>query len=172
MSDLLNRWRGHWRGVVPTKASVPGCFASPARTSTTKSHLIDDVIMLWRDGQPLALVVEARCGHVLGISKPVRIHLEQPDIHDLCDPCIFADFVAPWELYRFFAHDGELLYVGKTCDFINRIRGHSCHSPWWAQVARWTREPFDHEQEVIDAEIRAIRTEHPRFNRQHKIRVP
>lgn len=150
-----------------TRARPRGCFASITHSATTTSHLIgDEAVVHWRPRHP-TLVVGTRCGLWLGHVTPVRTYMQVPEVHDLCDKCIFVDFLPPYEVYRFFAADGSVLYIGQTSDFLNRLRTHFLCSPWWPEVDRWTREPFDSLGEALDAEIAAIRAEHPRYNRQH-----
>ena len=43
-------------------------------------------------------------------------------------------------LYRFYATDGALLYVGITADPGTRWRAHSHDKPWWHEVANVTIE--------------------------------
>lgn len=153
-------------GYAITTARPRGCFASITHSATTTSHLISDAAVHWLRDQP-TLVVGTRCGVQLGHVTPVRTYMQVPDVHDLCDKCIFIDFLPSYEVYRFFAADGAVLYIGQTCDFLNRLRSHYTCSPWWPEVDRWTREPFDSLGDALDAEISAIRAECPRYNRLH-----
>lgn len=155
-------------GVAVTKARPHGCFASITASGTAKSHLIASAEVHWfdyRDGP--RLLVHTRCGTYLGTGYSARTYREVPEAHDLCDDCIFADYLPPYELYRFYAADGSVLYIGQTCNFLARLRGHYTSSPWWPEVDRWTREPYESLGDVLDAEILAIQTEAPKYNRQH-----
>jgi len=153
-----------------TKARPRGCFASITHSATTKSHLIESAEVIWTPHHGPQLIVATRCGIYLGIGYKARTYLELPEVHDLCDDCIFVGHLPAYELYRFFAADGSVLYIGQTCNFLNRLRGHFTSSPWWPEVDRWTHEPYDSLGEVLDAEIHAIRTEAPKYNRLHKSR--
>lgn len=68
------------------------------------------------------------------------------------------------KLYRHFSQDGELLYVGITARFPDRIAHHSRHARWWADVARIEIETFPDRESVLAAEAKAIKTEFPVFN--------
>jgi predicted GIY-YIG superfamily endonuclease len=73
----------------------------------------------------------------------------------------------PHALYRFFAADGSLLYVGITCDVGGRWKQHSKDKPWWTEVVGCTLEHFDDRVSVLAAEQAAIQTERPRYNIVH-----
>lgn len=73
----------------------------------------------------------------------------------------------PHALYRFFASDDALLYVGITCDVGRRWDRHASDKPWWTEVARSTVQHFDSREAVLAAEEAAIRSEKPRYNVVH-----
>ena len=68
-------------------------------------------------------------------------------------------------LYRLFAADGVLLYVGATHSFHLRMRGHRGKA-WWLDVVEsmTTVEWFPTPTQVSKAEEQAIRTENPVWN--------
>jgi len=70
-------------------------------------------------------------------------------------------------LYRFFGHDGRLLYVGITADPGVRWKAHAKDKPWWAEVANVTVEPYDSREAVLAAETAAIASEGPLYNVMH-----
>lgn len=70
-------------------------------------------------------------------------------------------------LYRFYSRTGQLLYVGITNDPSKRFKEHGLDKPWWSRVAEIKIERFSSRAELAAAEIRAIETEHPRYNRAH-----
>ena len=70
-------------------------------------------------------------------------------------------------LYRFFADDGTLLYVGITLDPGRRWKEHAGDKPWWHEVASTTIERFPGRASVEAAERAAIITERPRYNVTH-----
>lgn len=70
-------------------------------------------------------------------------------------------------LYRFFDEAGDLLYVGITLNPAARWKQHSQDKPWWTEVANITVEPHKNRREVLEAELLAIKTEHPRHNLAH-----
>lgn len=69
-------------------------------------------------------------------------------------------------LYRFFAEDDSLLYVGIAFDPDVRQRQHakSAADTWWPLADRRTDEWFETRKEADRAEIEAIAKERPRFN--------
>lgn len=67
-------------------------------------------------------------------------------------------------LYRYFDSDGELLYVGVTGDNTKRQSQHRRNSFWFGEIASARFEHFDDRDEALDAETKAIQTEHPKYN--------
>lgn len=70
-------------------------------------------------------------------------------------------------LYRHFAADGALLYVGISLSWPARTKTHSREKDWFGDVAQVTIQQFATRQAAIDAEREAIRREKPRFNVVH-----
>ena len=68
-------------------------------------------------------------------------------------------------LYRHFASDGQLLYVGITMRFEYRTKEHR-NSKWFHLVSNITIEHFDTRDSCLDAETLAINVEKPIFNIQ------
>lgn len=73
-------------------------------------------------------------------------------------------------LYRFYADDGTLLYVGITLDPGARWRAHRDDKPWWQQIVNITVETYTDRCSVLDAERAAIIAEQPRYNIVHNRR--
>lgn len=73
----------------------------------------------------------------------------------------------PHTLYRFFAEDGSLLYVGITAALPTRLANHRDDKPWWTEVARATITHYPDRESVLAAELTAIKAERPRYNVQH-----
>jgi hypothetical protein len=67
-------------------------------------------------------------------------------------------------LYRHFAADGELLYVGISLRPFTRIRDHIRVSSWADTIANITFEYFDSRVAAMAAEARAVQEENPRHN--------
>lgn len=70
----------------------------------------------------------------------------------------------PHYVYRAYAADGHLLYVGCTFDVLARLKNHSSASNWWPHHVRVDVEgpfPFDVARQ---READAIQTEHPTYN--------
>lgn len=68
-------------------------------------------------------------------------------------------------LYRHFAADGSLLYVGMTNSALRRIDGHRAKSGWVDQIHRVEIEWFATRAEAHAAERAAIVAEQPKHNR-------
>ncbi|MEW2402165.1 GntR family transcriptional regulator [Streptomyces sp. NPDC046862] len=68
-------------------------------------------------------------------------------------------------LYRFYAADGKLLYVGITQDLETRWKSHQRDKIWWIDVARKEYVILKNRSAADQVERTAIRTEHPRYDR-------
>jgi predicted GIY-YIG superfamily endonuclease len=68
-------------------------------------------------------------------------------------------------LYRFYNADNELLYVGISGNWRNRLHQHERNSEWWNDVCYIKLEKFTTRVLVEDAEKRAIITEKPIWNK-------
>jgi predicted GIY-YIG superfamily endonuclease len=66
-------------------------------------------------------------------------------------------------LYRFYAADDSLLYVGITHRVEGRFSVHKKEKPW-DQIARVTLEHFPSRDEALRAESLAIQSEKPQWN--------
>lgn len=69
-------------------------------------------------------------------------------------------------LYRFYAADGSLLYIGITRDPARRFAKHSHEKPWWETVARIDMEQHPTRGALQVAERLAINAEKPLHNIQ------
>lgn len=67
-------------------------------------------------------------------------------------------------LYRMYAADGSLLYVGITQRRLQRFYEHNASKPWWSQVDRITLMHYPDRESVERAELVAIQSESPRYN--------
>lgn len=70
----------------------------------------------------------------------------------------------PTSLYRLFAADGSLLYVGIGGNPGRRFEQHRTNKPWWGDVASMTLEHHPTREAAIAAELQAIKAENPRHN--------
>lgn len=70
-------------------------------------------------------------------------------------------------LYRLWDRHNQLLYVGISSKWYERLHAHEKNQPWWDEVVTVTLENFQTREAVIDAEKIAIKTERPLHNRQH-----
>lgn len=68
-------------------------------------------------------------------------------------------------LYRFWDSDTHLLYVGMTRTFINRIKMHELDKDWWQDVSMITVEHHGDIDSLRTAELKAIATEKPLYNK-------
>jgi len=74
-------------------------------------------------------------------------------------------------LYRYFA-GSEPLYVGIAENPAVRMRQHAKSAQWWELATHSMFERFASRAEAAAAEIRAIKSEHPRFNIVHNNGAP
>lgn len=73
----------------------------------------------------------------------------------------------PTTLYRFFAADGDLLYVGITVNGRGRWHNHAADKAWWSDVVGGTIEHHPSRDVALAAETAAIIAERPRHNVVH-----
>lgn len=71
------------------------------------------------------------------------------------------------DLYRYFAEDQTLLYVGISKSAWDRHRQHQQNAEWYDQQVTMTRVPYPTRKDALDAEKEAIKSEKPLFNIQH-----
>lgn len=64
-------------------------------------------------------------------------------------------------LYRMFSADGDLLYVGISVSLPMRLKQHEREKPWWSTVTVITAQHFATRDEVVIAELEAIRERQP-----------
>lgn len=67
-------------------------------------------------------------------------------------------------LYRHFAADGSLLYVGISLHALKRLIDHRDQALWFGEIATVTLEKFGSREAVKKAERKAIETEKPKHN--------
>ena len=70
-------------------------------------------------------------------------------------------------LYRHFGIGSKLLYVGISCNSLNRLYAHSVNSEWYQEVVRVEIEHYPSLRLALDAEKKAIKTENPQYNKLH-----
>lgn len=69
-------------------------------------------------------------------------------------------------VYRLWAKDGTLLYIGKTTNPYARPWSHGSQKPWGREIHRVTHEEHVSEEAAIAAEREAIIREKPRYNKR------
>ena len=70
-------------------------------------------------------------------------------------------------LYRFFDNQERLLYVGISSNWQQRLKQHYKDSEFHYEASKITLERYQTRQEVEAAEIRAIETENPIYNKAY-----
>lgn len=70
-------------------------------------------------------------------------------------------------VYRCYAADGRLLYIGTTQDIVTRLKSHRSTSPWFAEVARTVVKLASDRLSGFRMEVEAIRAEQPIHNVRH-----
>lgn len=72
----------------------------------------------------------------------------------------------PFYLYRHYAKDGTLLYVGVSLSAAERLHQHMTKSPWAREIDTIKVQTFSDKAEALDAEKKAIILERPLWNDQ------
>jgi hypothetical protein len=70
-------------------------------------------------------------------------------------------------LYRFYDKNNILLYVGISGEWRTRLHQHERNSEWWDEASFIKLERFPDRKSVEEAEIRAITTEMPIWNKAY-----
>jgi len=76
---------------------------------------------------------------------------------------------SPTAVYRWYDANDQLLYVGVSFDLGTRFASHRYGNDNWQQVRRIELEWFDSRRGALEAEARAIATEHPMWNVRHGV---
>src|SRR5262249_5219180 len=71
------------------------------------------------------------------------------------------------DLYRAYDGDGRLLYVGISLSAFNRLIDHKRESGWASEMVTMTVERFPTREIALWEERRAIKEQHPIWNRMH-----
>jgi DNA-binding XRE family transcriptional regulator/predicted GIY-YIG superfamily endonuclease len=71
-----------------------------------------------------------------------------------------------YTVYRLYDAERNLLYIGCTNDFEQRMRGHRYQSAWYPSVAEAQTEHFERHEEAMIEEQTQIATLAPRHNRK------
>jgi predicted GIY-YIG superfamily endonuclease len=66
-------------------------------------------------------------------------------------------------VYRAYAEDGRLLYVGVSEQLPNRLQAHRS-KPWWSEVVRVTAKFYRNRMDAYRAETEAVEAERPLYN--------
>lgn len=69
-------------------------------------------------------------------------------------------------VYEIYSWDGDLLYVGKTMNPLQRLGMHAATQPWAAEIGSVKYTPYESEDDALDAEAWAIAALRPIFNNQ------
>lgn len=72
-------------------------------------------------------------------------------------------------LYRFFDDFENLLYVGMTKSFVNRLQAHANSSCWFSMASKITLEHCESLEDLKEKEIDAIKKESPKFNKKDSL---
>lgn len=70
-----------------------------------------------------------------------------------------------WVLYRHYDCDENLLYVGLSGNFLSRTHQHQRNSGWFHLISTIKITHYATKQEMVDAELLAIKTENPIWNK-------
>jgi hypothetical protein len=72
------------------------------------------------------------------------------------------------QLYRYYADNWELLYVGISISAVGRMSRHRKRTEWFDQIRFISIEKFSSRDEVLAAEKEAIKRERPKFNKTYR----
>lgn len=149
-----------WPADKPVHVRAARCKTRFGAASETM--LIHDVVSAASFVHDGAVMYAARwrCGR--GALKPIFI-AEPGDQAAHCDLCVVLRDIVPG-VYRCFAADGSLVYVGSSARPSLRLRQHE-KAAWWPLVDRFEIERFDTITQARTAEATAIRNENPAYNR-------
>lgn len=75
----------------------------------------------------------------------------------------------PTDLYRYYDHDGRLIYVGISKSAVVRAMQHEHTAHWWDAWVNMTRERHPDRHAAIAAERQAIIDERPLCNIAHAL---
>jgi predicted GIY-YIG superfamily endonuclease len=75
-------------------------------------------------------------------------------------------------VYRMYASDGSLLYIGISNNFGRRWLQHEGTKPWWPEMQRQTVDWFPTRAEASREEEAAIAAERPKYNIAHALKDP
>lgn len=70
-----------------------------------------------------------------------------------------------FSVYRFYNPEDLLLYVGMSENVICRILTHKSDKQWFSEIATIKISKFSSKAEMLEAERRAIASEHPLYNK-------
>jgi len=70
----------------------------------------------------------------------------------------------PTHVYKAADGDGEVLYVGITCDMKQRMSQHKRESAWWSKHSTITHETYPSRSEALTVESMLIETFDPPYN--------
>lgn len=72
-----------------------------------------------------------------------------------------------YQVYRYFAADGTLLYIGSSFNAVKRAFEHKRHSHWYPKAVRIEMQTFPSRAAMRTAETQAIKSERPKHNVVH-----
>ena len=75
----------------------------------------------------------------------------------------------PTDLYRYYDHNGQLLYVGVSKSAVMRAMQHEHTAGWWDAWTYMTRQQYPSRTSALAAEYEAIRNERPAHNVAHNM---
>lgn len=103
-------------------------------------------------------------------SAPVQNEVDRRRRKKTANPAKYLRLLdKPTALYRHFAADGTLLYVGIALSAIVRLKAHR-GSEWFDQVTMVTIERFPNREAALKAECDAVYKERPAHNIQLRIK--
>ena len=72
-------------------------------------------------------------------------------------------------LYRAYDENENLIYIGQSTKFLERMKQHIKSSEWSGLVDTWKLQRFDTQEKLLTHEKIAIKKEKPLYNKTHNL---
>lgn len=126
--------------------------------------LVSAAVLLWLLSKVIELVADVAAA-ARKVAAHVRPWFGPTEVTQVVAPRPLDE--QPHFLYRWFAPDGDLLYIGISNDLARRTGQHVADKPWMTPGVRCEAESYPNRAAVLAAEERAIYAENPRHNVVH-----
>lgn len=125
-----------------------------------------DVTLDGRVFRALAVVNTLKCQGRTSEAQALMARIQKMQREIKLSPKTVENLKGRW-LYRVYAADNSLLYIGITDRGREREREHARTKSWWSEVHHVTVEPVETRAMLRHLEAQAIRRQRPKYNIQH-----